>query len=105
MPGSERQTSDSCRAGRAVGFLSGESASLWGRGVRTMADSLNVDPAGRQVGVMRNSQQLPGLAPVQSTYRFDATVEERCPGQASRGRDIGVLAIADRGYWQPYYFR
>lgn len=53
----------------------------------------------------QEDQQLPGLAPAQSTYRFDATVEERCPGQASRGRDIGVLAIADMGYWQPYYFR
>lgn len=52
----------------------------------------------------QNKQQVPGLTTAQSAYRFDAAVEERCPGQASRSRDIGVLAIVDMGYRQPYYF-
>ncbi len=52
----------------------------------------------------QEDQHLPGLAPARSTYRFDATVEEKCPGQASRSRDIGVLAIVDMGYWEPYSF-
>ena len=52
----------------------------------------------------QKNQQVPGLNTAQLAYRFDATVEERCPGQASRSRDIDVLAIVDMGYWQPYYF-
>lgn len=59
----------------------------------------SVTDRGRQ-----KDQQLPGLAAAQSTYRFDATVDEQCPGQLSRSRDIGVLAIVDMGYWEPYYF-
>lgn len=68
-------------------------------GVRTMADGLDVDPAGLRVGAMRHTRQLPGLASAQSTYRFVATVTEQCPGQALRSRDIGVLATVALGYW------
>lgn len=52
----------------------------------------------------QRGQQVPGLPSVASTYRFDATVEERCPGQASRTRELGVVAIAEMGYWEPFYF-
>lgn len=52
----------------------------------------------------QKAQQIPGLATAQSTYRFDAAVDERCPAQPARPRDIGVLAIVDMGYWEPYYF-
>lgn len=52
----------------------------------------------------QRGQQVPGLSTVASTYRFDATVEERCPGQASRTRELGVVAIAEMGYWEPFYF-
>lgn len=59
----------------------------------------SVTDRGRQ-----EDQHLPGRAPARSTHRFDATVEEQCPGQAGRSRDIGVLAIVDMGYWEPYSF-
>ena len=52
----------------------------------------------------QRGQQVPGLPSAASTYRFDATVEERCPGQASRTRELGVVAIAEMGYWEPFYF-
>lgn len=52
----------------------------------------------------QRGQQVPGLSSVASTYRFDATVEERCPGQASRTRELGIVAIAEMGYWEPFYF-
>lgn len=43
-------------------------------------------------------------ATVGATHRFDATVEERCPGQSLRTRELGVVAIAEMGYWEPFYF-
>lgn len=52
----------------------------------------------------QRGQQVPGLSAAASTHRFDATVEERCPGQASRTRELGVVAIAEMGYWEPFYF-
>lgn len=52
----------------------------------------------------QRGQQVPGVSSAASTYRFDATVEERCPGQASRTRELGVVAIAEMGYWEPFYF-
>ena len=52
----------------------------------------------------QRGQQVPGLSTAASTYRFDATVEERCPGQSLRTRELGVVAIAEVGYWEPFYF-
>ncbi|WNG83711.1 hypothetical protein C6A86_008670 [Mycobacterium sp. ITM-2016-00316] len=52
----------------------------------------------------QRGQQVPGLSSAASTYRFDVTVEERCLGQASRTRELGVVAIAEMGYWEPFYF-
>lgn len=52
----------------------------------------------------QRAQQVPGLSSAASTYRFDATVEERCPGRSPRTRELGVVAIADMGYWEPFYF-
>jgi hypothetical protein len=52
----------------------------------------------------QRGQQVPGLSSAASTYRFDAAVEELCPGQASRTRELGVVAIAEMGYWEPFYF-
>ena len=52
----------------------------------------------------QRGQQVPGLPAAASTYRFDATVEERCPGQASRTHELGVVGIAEMGYWEPFYF-
>lgn len=52
----------------------------------------------------RRAQQVPGLSSTASTYRFDATVEERCPGQSPHPRELGVVAIAEMGYWEPFYF-
>ena len=49
-------------------------------------------------------QQVPGWSSTASTYRFDATVEERCSGRSPRTRELGVVAIADMGYWEPFYF-
>lgn len=43
-------------------------------------------------------QQVPGLSSTASTYRFDATVEERCPGQAPHSRELAVVAIAEMGH-------
>lgn len=59
----------------------------------------SVKDRGKQRG-----QQVPGLPSATSTYRFDATVEERCPGQSLRTRELGVVAIAEMGYWEPFYF-
>jgi hypothetical protein len=44
------------------------------------------------------------LSSAASTNRFDAAVEELCPEQASRTRELGVVAIAEMGYWEPFYF-
>ena len=52
----------------------------------------------------REEQQVPDLPSVRSTYRFDATVDEECPGRPTHRRDIGVVAIAEMSYWSPYYF-
>lgn len=59
----------------------------------------SVKDRGKQRG-----QQVPGLSSAASTYRFDATVEERCPGHAARTRELRVVAIAEMGYWEPFYF-
>lgn len=58
----------------------------------------SVDDRGRQ------EQKVPDLASVRSTYRFDVTVDEVCPHLPSDRRELGVVAIADMGYWSPYYF-
>lgn len=52
----------------------------------------------------QRAQQVPGMSSTASTYRFDATVEERCAGQSPRTRELGVVAIAEMGYWEPFYF-
>ncbi|MDO3401878.1 hypothetical protein QWI29_17695 [Mycolicibacterium neoaurum] len=52
----------------------------------------------------RGQQDVPGLSTPVSTYRFDAMVDELCEGQAPRAREFGVVAIADMGYWEPFYF-
>ncbi|KRD14196.1 hypothetical protein ASE48_04035 [Mycobacterium sp. Root265] len=52
----------------------------------------------------QRGQQVPGLSSATSTYRFDATVEEWCPGQSPHTRELGVVAIAEMGYWEPFYF-
>ncbi|MGV0744857.1 hypothetical protein [Mycolicibacterium sp. XJ870] len=52
----------------------------------------------------QGEQLDPGATSVNRTYRFDMTVEERCPGGGSRNRVLGVIAIADMSYWQPSYF-
>lgn len=49
-------------------------------------------------------QQVPGLPTESSTYRFDMTVEERCSENQPRNRTIGVVAIAEMSYWEPFYF-
>lgn len=52
----------------------------------------------------QRGQQVPGVSWAATTYRFDATIEERCPGRSPRTREIGVVAIAEMGYWEPFYF-
>jgi hypothetical protein len=49
-------------------------------------------------------QQVPGLPTATSTYRFDMTVEERCPDKPPRNRTLGVVAVAEMSYWEPFYF-
>ncbi|MCG7609672.1 hypothetical protein BA059_05210 [Mycolicibacterium sp. (ex Dasyatis americana)] len=49
-------------------------------------------------------QQVPGLSTESSTYRFDMTVEARCPDKQPLNRTIGVVAIAEMSYWEPFYF-
>lgn len=48
-------------------------------------------------------QRTPGLRTENSTYRFDMTVNEQCPG-TTRTRVLGVVAVAEMGYWDPFYF-
>lgn len=60
---------------------------------------LSVEDRGKQVG-----QDVPGLTGQRSTYRFDMTVEEECTGRQTQTQKIGVVAIADMGYWEPFYF-
>ncbi|MGU3650287.1 hypothetical protein [Mycolicibacterium sp. A43C] len=52
----------------------------------------------------QRQQDVPGLSTPVSTYRFDAMVDELCEGQPPRAREFGVVAIADMGYWEPFYF-
>lgn len=52
----------------------------------------------------RRGQQVPRFSLAASTYRLDGGVEERCPGQASRTREFGVVAIAGLGCWEPFHF-
>lgn len=49
-------------------------------------------------------QQGPGLTSEHSTYRFDMTVGEQCPQEEPRSRTLGVVAVAEMSYWEPYYF-
>ena len=72
-------------------------ATLPAAGCRYVLQS--VTDRGKQTG-----KEVPGLPTAQSIYRFDAAVDEECEGRPSRSRDIGVLAIVDMGYWEPYYF-
>jgi hypothetical protein len=59
---------------------------------------LSVQDRGEQ-----SKQPIPGLDSEKSTYRFDMTVEEQCrPSHPSRV--LGVVAIAEMGYWDPYSF-
>ncbi|SDF04241.1 hypothetical protein SAMN04488581_5253 [Mycolicibacterium neoaurum] len=52
----------------------------------------------------QRQQDVPGLSTPVSTYRFDAMVDELCEGRPPRAREFGVVAIADMGYWEPFYF-
>lgn len=45
----------------------------------------------------------PDLTGEIGTWRFDMTVEERCP-DTNRTRVIGVMSIAEMGFYDPYYF-
>jgi hypothetical protein len=58
---------------------------------------VSVDDRGAQ-----SAQDVPGLTGRRNTQRFDMTVEHVCPGRPPQNRDIGVIAIADMGYWNPY---
>lgn len=60
---------------------------------------LGVEDRGEQ-----RQQDVPGLSTPVSTYRFDAIVDELCEGQPPRAREFGVVAIADMGYWEPFFF-
>lgn len=66
-------------------------------GCRYSLDS--VEDRGEQAG-----QEVPGLSGPTSTYRFDMTVDETCPNRKTQIRSIAVIAIADMGYWEPFYF-
>ncbi|MCB9441102.1 MAG: hypothetical protein H6523_12750 [Mycolicibacterium sp.] len=59
---------------------------------------LSVQDRGEQ-----GKQQVPGLDAEKSTYRFDMTVEEQCSA-SYQSRVLGVVAIAEMGYWDPYSF-
>lgn len=59
---------------------------------------LSVDDRGEQ-----GRRPVPGLSTEKSTYRFDITVDERCSA-TTRTRVLGVLAIAEMSYWDPFYF-
>ncbi|WP_157890529.1 hypothetical protein [Mycolicibacterium goodii] len=52
----------------------------------------------------QTDQDVPGLSGQRSTYRFEMTVEQQCAGRQATTRKIGVIAIADMGYWNPFYF-
>lgn len=60
---------------------------------------VSVDDRGEQP-----RQQVPGLTSEHSTYRFDMTVGEQCPQVEPRSRTLGVVAVAEMSYWEPYYF-
>lgn len=47
---------------------------------------------------------VPGLKGENSTHRFDMTVEQRCSTGAPRPRTIGVVAVAEMGFWGPFLF-
>lgn len=59
---------------------------------------LSVDDRGEQ-----GPRPVPGLSTENSTYRFDITVDERCSA-TTRTRVLGVMAIAEMSYWDPFYF-
>ncbi len=46
----------------------------------------------------------PGRLGENQTYRFDMTVHQRCPAGLPLARTIGVIAVAEMGYWDPLYF-
>lgn len=48
-------------------------------------------------------QRIPGLDGENSTYQFDMTVEQHCPAGQPRTRVLGVMAVAEMGYWEPFY--
>ena len=58
-----------------------------------------VDDRGQQ-----GRQKVPGLSAESSTYRFDMSVEETCLNQSPRSRTVGVVAIPEMSYWEPFYF-
>lgn len=59
---------------------------------------LSVDDRGEQ-----GRRLVPGLPTENSTYRFDITVDEHCSA-TTRTRMLGVVAIAEMSFWDPYYF-
>ncbi|WP_131812788.1 hypothetical protein [Mycolicibacter heraklionensis] len=59
---------------------------------------LAVDDRGEQ-----GRRPIPGLSTENSAYRFDMNLNERCSG-VTRTRVLGVMSIAEMGYWEPFYF-
>lgn len=58
----------------------------------------SVDDRGEQ-----GRRPVPGLPTETSTYRLDMTVGEQC-STTTRSRVLGVMAIAEMSYWEPFYF-
>lgn len=46
----------------------------------------------------------PGRRGENQTYRFDMRVDQHCRTGPPRPRTIGVMAVAEMGYWDPLYF-
>jgi hypothetical protein len=53
---------------------------------------------------VQGRQSTPGLGGENLTYRFDMAVDQHCPAGPSRPRTLRVMAVAEMGYWAPFYF-
>ncbi|MDO3401049.1 hypothetical protein QWI29_13500 [Mycolicibacterium neoaurum] len=49
-------------------------------------------------------QPVPGSSSENPSYRFDMVVDVNCPGEPTSAKTIGVIAVAEMGYWEPSYF-
>lgn len=52
----------------------------------------------------QGQHSTPGRRGENLTYRFDMRVNQQCPNGLVRSRTIGVMAVAEMGYWDPLYF-